>query len=279
MKTQWLLEHDIFPADTEPLVKALKRQNVPYKFASQENYFDRDYFFWYGLDDCVVFVGSLQMAKYIRRHATWIPGVYCDFPKYRCVAYYSALGEHLHNSDYTILPFAELLRNQDQLYEHFGIDRTIFVRPDRGDKIFTGKIVYKEDFIKDVDMFGMGGPEPDDLVVISTPKVIDAEWRFVVVDKKVITGSQYKKDGVLWESRKNIPQGALELAGEVASKYEPDRAWVVDICYHEFSDTYRLMEIGGLSCAGLYDCDRDKVVEAVNIAAIDEFKEVTCPTE
>jgi hypothetical protein len=61
---------------------------------------------------------------------------------------------------------------------------------------------------------------------------------------------------------------AFELATEIAGgDYQPDPAWVLDICRTATGD-YRLLEIGGFSFADLYACDKNDVVAAVSAAAL-----------
>ena len=101
---------------------------------------------------------------------------------------------------------------------------------------------------------------------MSSPREIDKEWRFVVVDGKVVTGCQYK-DGARLDYQPHYDDQAYELATSVASvDYEPDPVWVMDIC--KTSDgNYHLLEIGGFSFADLYACDMKTVVSAVSAAA------------
>ena len=40
----------------------------------------------------------------------------------------------------------------------------------------------------------------DDLVVLASPKPIHAEYRFYVVDGRVVTGSMYKRGDLSWSS-------------------------------------------------------------------------------
>jgi hypothetical protein len=168
------------------------------------------------------------------------------------------------------VPFGELMRQKEFLYEHMGTDRTIFVRPDRADKPFVGRVIYKEKFDEDVDRLGWGQMKPEELIVISEPRNIKFEWRFVVVEGKVIAGSQYKeKDRVAIVE--GYPQGAFDFASYIASIYDPDICWVCDVCQTKH-DEFKIMEVGCFSCAGLYKCDREAVVKAVSDAAVKEWE-------
>lgn len=268
MTPKWLIEIDVFPEDTDPLLESLERQGIGYtatKLYDIEEGLSR-----YPGEDCVIFYGSLRTARQLRRKAKWIPGVYYNIPRYECVDYYAHLGKYLLNGNYIILPFGDLLRQKEFLYESVGADRAIFVRPSRADKPFTGRLIYKEYFDKDVDGLGFKQMEPHELIVVSEPRNIKFEWRFIVVEGRVITGSQYKENDKV-AIKEGYPQGAFDFAANIASIFSPDLAWVCDVCQTKF-DEFKIMEVGCFSCAGLYKCDREAVVKAVNESAVKEWE-------
>jgi hypothetical protein len=266
---KWLIE-DAFAEDTKPFIDAVEKFGFEYKRIKQKHYEIIDINDLFPGESCVVFYGSLGLAKRIKREARWIPGVYYDVPKYNCVNYYAVLGKYLLNENYIMLPFGELTRQKEFLYDRLGMDRALFIRPNRGDKIFTGQLVLKENFDKDVEYFGFHTIDPFELVVVSEPRNIDAEWRFVVAEMKVIAGSQYREnERVAVDAR--YPKEALDLANEISSCYHPESTFVVDICRTK-SGNYRLMEVGCFSCAGLYACNREAVVQSVSDIAVKEWE-------
>lgn len=269
-KVKWLIEESAIPDDVEPMVKALEDCGIGYTCrASRQDLEQTKHLF--GEDDCVVFFGSLGLAKDLRRTAKWIPGVYYNKVMYECRFYYAYLGEHIFNSNYIMLPYGDLLRQKEFLYDRLAQDRAIFIRPDRSDKLFTGKLIYKEHFDKDVDTLGFGGMNPEELIIAAEPRNIKAEWRFIVVEGKVVAGSQYRKDNrVAIEA--GYPQGAFDFAQYISSVYNPgDKAWVCDVC-ETVGGEYKVMEVGCFSCAGLYKADRLAVVKAVSEAALKEWE-------
>lgn len=272
MTTKWIIEESSLPEDCTPLYEALNENLIEYKVVPEYRPFDRDIsnYLVYPDNDCVVVMGSLNLSKNLRKKAKWIPGIYYNASKYECVNYYAHLGKYLLNSDYIMLPFGELIRQKKFLYEHLGIDRAIFVRPNRGDKTFPGQVVYKEDFEKKIERFGFNQIEPEELVIASSPKPLRFEWRFVMADEEAITGSQYRKNGQV-ETKLHYPLAAAKFAEEVARNYDPgDKVWVVDVC--QTNDEFKLMEIGCFSSAGLYCCDRRSIVREVSKAALKEWQ-------
>lgn len=106
----------------------------------------------------------------------------------------------------------------------------------------------------------------ESIVVISSPKTIVNEWRFVVAAGEVVAGCLYQC-GTDKAFDSNYDPAAFQLASEIAALgYEPDPVWVVDIC--ETSDgEYRMLEIGGFSFSDLYACNKLDVVVAVSNVA------------
>ena len=224
-------------------------------------------------EDCVVFYGSLETAKNVIKTRPWIPGAFYTPENYRCCKYYPVFGKYLLNGDrYGIYPYGELLRMKDLIFEAFGEDRAIFIRPDDGEKSFTGQLILKENYEKDVGFCGFYGINPEALVVVSAPKNIVAEWRFFIGEGKVIAGSLYKN----WSGSVRVPEveeGARAFADSVCGLYSPDGMWVLDIC-KVASRNYYVLEIGCMSCAGIYACDTDKIAEVATRVAIKEFEAV-----
>lgn len=216
-----------------------------------------------------VFYGSLNMAKFIQRSvpAETRPAVYCTLRNYDCSRYYAYLGKYLLNGRYAMVPFAELERNRGFLFGALGCEDAVFVRPDGGDKRFTGQLLYLESFDRDYERMGAYDVSADTLVVVSEPRNLTGEWRFVVVEGKVVAGSAYKK------SDEVIPDAARALADEVAQEYEPDKCWTLDVCRTKEGE-YFLLEIGSFSCAGLYRCDVEPIVREVSRVVYEEWADV-----
>ena len=223
------------------------------------------------VEECVVFYGSLETAKQVVREKPWIPGVFYTPVNYQCHRYYPAFGSYLLNADcYGLYPYGELIRLKDTLFSLFGQDNAIFIRPDAGEKTFTGRMILRENFEKDVEYCGFYGVDPHALVVVSTPKNIVAEWRFFVSEGKVITGSLYRL-GSNPVALPAVDLGSWELAEKTAGLYNPDGVWALDICKTQTGNLY-VLEIGCMSCAGVYGCDTDRLAEVATQMAVKEYQ-------
>jgi hypothetical protein len=174
-------------------------------------------------------------------------------------SYACHFGEYLLNHDYIMLPFGELNRCQDHLFDRLGVEGRIFVRPDSPLKLFTGQIASRQTFAADLEFMGFYEFPANSLVVASSPKKIVTEWRFIVVKGRIVAGSRYKA-GNEFSPELGYDSGAFDLAQEIAALgYEPDPVWVLDVC-RDSTNTYSLLEIGGFSFADLYACDKTNLV-------------------
>lgn len=283
MQPIWLIE-DFDPDDSRlPLIEEVKRQGLrcevikylPFESGSYDLIEDSP-------NSCVIFQGSLNLARQLRREKKWVPGVWCDLDNFRCRTYYPYFGEHLLNSDYFFIPVFDLKRRKNELYDMLGIDDCLFIRPDSGFKTFAGRVVRYDEFNSDYE-FMSEYSDRDALAVISSPKPIDAEFRFVICKKKVVTGCIYKSDGELVTNNSENEQldllYALKYAENVAkTEWEPEPIYVMDICLS--NDEYKLLEINSFSCSGLYGCQLAEVVKAASDLAVEinkEENEITNP--
>ncbi len=101
----------------------------------------------------------------------------------------------------------------------------------------------------------------EDELVISPVAEITQEWRFFIVDRRVIAGSQYKHDGVK-RIRGPIPEWAWTRAHWMAEDWLPADNIVMDICRLGNGD-FKVVEFNSLSSSGWYNADVRKVVLAL----------------
>lgn len=220
-----------------------------------------------------IFIGTIGMGRYVRKNTNWI-GAWCNFEKFKCTNYYSHIGEYLINSDYTLLSLHELVRRQDELFEKYGNE--FFVRPDSGMKPFTGNIIRKN-FIKS-DLISLAPTDVDreQLVIISSKKEILAEWRFFVFDGVPRAASQYHKDGELYVDP-YVPSNINIFAYEVASKYQPESAFVLDIGVTD--DKIGVVELNSFSCSGMYACNKEDIIRHAIKTLNNELEELNEPSD
>lgn len=268
INVKWLIEPETFYGEADNLVEALKKLNIEHRvwkfgqpYEEGKNAFKDD--------DCVIFYGSLQFARVLKREAKWIPGVYCNLPKFECLYYYPRFGQYLANDEYCLLPLGELQRFKQNLFGYLGRDNKLFIRPSNGSKSFDGQLVSEQDWDKTLRFLAFRN-DPETLTVVVKPIKINREWRIVVANGKAITASQYKFNNEMIRSA-DVPSEVLNYAQSVINtiKYNPDPIWTLDIC--ETNGELKVLEVGSFSCAGLYACDPEIVISEANRIAWKEY--------
>ncbi len=272
MKPKWLIQTNTEDTDIEPIITEITSQGMtvlPIEFDPISS-IDLS---MYNPDDCIIGYGDIDFVLKIQKQTPFIPGVYCNFHNMRCSTYYTYLGEHLLNKQYIMIPVGELLRRWDNITVIPGslspVRMSLFIRPDSGAKPFTGYIVQPGDKHKIQTLVQAVGPET--LVIVCPEKSITAEWRFVICDKKVVTGCQY-----LPTESQTFSPSSLRLAQKIASQeWQPDLCYTVDIA--ESGGNMHLLEINSFSCAGLYACNLASIVREVSSVAVKEWEEYRDP--
>jgi hypothetical protein len=239
---KFLVEEDML-CDKEELKQAIIECGCEYKGISKESFDTFDpYDIW---DSDVVFLGSLKLAKIVQ--AETFHTVFCGFKSFKCSEYYPYLAKYLLTDKWGITSAINLKNNTN---------KEIFIRPNDGDKVFTGHICRTEnDYQEIIDCY----ENPYELVVGMDIVDLRREWRLVVVDKKIISGQIYC-DLTTNLDYTIMPPEVKELGEKIiAEGYEPDKCWTIDIA--QINDDkevkYGLVEINSFSCAGLYGSVED----------------------
>jgi hypothetical protein len=275
MRPKWLIEDFAPDNNFNRFAEEVKRQGYECVTIKYEP-FQSGSFKQYGMEDCVIVQSSLQLASQLIKEKRWTPNAWLNLKAYECSTYYAHLGKYLFNDVYAMMPRSEVVRRKDWIYDVFGRDGCVFIRPSSGFKTFTGQLFTLERFTQDWQWV-IDFTDPDCLVVISTPKNILAEWRFVVTHDGIITGSLYKKDGK--REHREIgddpdDRSAYVKANEIArGSFIPDTVYVIDICKGADGEFY-LLEIGSFSCAGLYGCNMERIVTEVSAIAQKEWDDI-----
>jgi hypothetical protein len=272
-EVKWLFEGHMFDGEDGPMIEMLKKMGIHTTVTGIGNSYENYIHNHYKPTDCVVFHGSFQFAKHIDRYAKWVPGNYCNLPLLRCDYYYNKFGDELLNANYVMLPFGELQRRKKWLMEHLSKESKLFIRPSSGFKSFAGAVVSEADWDKSTKLMGFYEVSPEELVVVASPAEIVREWRAVIVENQFVAGSQYAENGQ--KIRAGIPKNAVAYIQYVLNNvaYRPDAAWTIDICETK-DDGYKVVEVGSFSCAGLYHCDPEPIINAINIAASKEWNDI-----
>lgn len=204
----------------------------------------------------LIFYGSTSMTK-----NAWDQGyrndVFFDPDEFEFPYWLAARGDDFLTQDFEEATLTELA-------EHWPEDReALFIRPTTDLKAFSGEVVEKSEFKEWVSRISHGGYSlPADLPILyATPITIAREWRFFVVNRKVIDGSQYRSYG-RFNKRPEVPESAWEAAREFAQGWMPHKVCAMDIGATP-EGQFGIIEFGSFNSVGFYNHDIEKVVRAV----------------
>lgn len=287
MKPKWLITNNCFddgnPEKIRDAALAAGCEVNWFKYIPFES--DKNQNLKFDKGDCVIGYGSIELIKLIQRRTAWIPGAWTDWEALRCANYLSYWGQFSVHFNYAFLPLNEVKRKHVSIFDQYGKDGKVFFRPDSNAKGYAGtgfnaEVVHLNNwdrFIKD----GLNYPTEcsgNVLTMFSTPSTLLREWRLIVADGKVISGSQYREmiDGSSSvEIKPGYPKDAAEFAEMVvASSVPPAPIFSIDIADVE-GKGMRMIEIGSFNCSGLYDCEIPQIVEAANAIAEREIFRLT----
>lgn len=264
---KWLLEDTVFEEDIDPLKAEIIRQGMEILEEKYIPFEGGDYCHLSDIEGPVIFYGSLNMARHLKKFNFHNVYIFNTVENYECQKYYAYMGQFLLNARrYMMLPFSELKKLKNFVFETVGCNGSVFVRPNSVEKGFTGQVLNVDEFEEQYELLGFYDEDvkPESLVVAAYPEKIAEEFRLVICDMKVISGSQYKAGNRSFR-KPGLPVEITAFAERVLAEtqYEPDMVWVMDIC-RTIDGNLAVLEIGGFSCAGLYYCPVQPIVENVS---------------
>lgn len=153
---------------------------------------------------------------------------------------------------------------KDHLHTKF--NEPMFIKPSRDQKAFNAGILEPGYSIKDFifsqihENFYL-----EETAIIAPVKPIYAEYRFFVVDKEVITGSQYRNSHSLFVSE-TVPESIMVVAKEYAKLYQPHDIFTMDLA--DTPEGIKIVEYNCWNASGLYKTNVPKIFNTVQ-----EFKQ------
>jgi len=148
----------------------------------------------------------------------------------------------------------------------------VFVRPVLDSKTFNGEVKSKYDFkdwqqsIKFMEEFmteelvDIPMLNKDTVIAVASAKKIYSEYRLFVVNKKVVTASQYKL-GSEMVTTADIDQRVYNFATRMIYSWMPAAAFVMDIA--DTADGLKVIEINNINSSGFYAADPQKIIVAI----------------
>lgn len=283
-KIKWIIDKGLFPEYEDKLIKSIENSgNIPILIDYENNInilknkIKKDI----NDDDIVIFHGSIQFEKRFNNFPFY-PLSYITYSNYDCYNYYGYLGDELLNSKYLLMGLNDVIRNKSNIINYFNLSNNdkIFIRPSNGFKTFTGQLLPINNFDKEFDILtkSYGGIYMSTLVLISNFKDIKNEYRFIIIDNKIITGSLYidENNKNTYKPYYNKPidnKIIFNYVDMIKNLYQPDEAYTIDIA-ELYDGTLKVLELNSFNCASFYGCDYDKIVNATNKLVLKDYYEI-----
>lgn len=259
----WVIQNNIYREEGyERLLTQLDRQGTTYDLVKIIPFSDGCIEPDVNPEGPVYVIGALTMSKCARNHG-WSPG-YID-ENIDMLSSIKHWGRMMLNGEGSFVStFAKA--------EYVGLDR-FHLRPIKDDKSFVGNTYTWTEFdewrkqVLDLQDTSFTTLTADDLVLMSPIKTIYAEYRFYVVNGRVITGSLYR-EGSRVVYREVLPKDpawtfAVAMTAPISlDSWLPNKAFALDVALTP--DGYRIVETGALNSVGFYACDMGKFVAAIN---------------
>jgi len=287
-KVNWIIDKNIFEDYEDKLATAILNSGSNLLFYDDSNGLTIGDFLGKKIrqsaeEEVIIFHGSLQHGRRLSK-LPYYPGIYLTLENYECYKYYGKFGEHLLNSNYMMMGLNDVLRNENRIFYRFtdfyNPIKSIFIRPSDGFKSFPGQTLPIVNFDQEFDILtkSYGGLDTDILCVVSPGKDIVEEYRFIVIDGKVVSGSLYmdrnnREEWKAYYDKVCEDQKAFDFAVEMSKIYQPDKAYTIDVCKLSNGE-YKMIELNSFCCASMYGNDYDKVVSAVNELCINDFNDM-----
>jgi len=252
------------------IINALNEQQVPYTvvkvapFAQRgdivEAKYDSDIPYAHNLNiEGKVMVWGSTTHGHIAAEKGWKPGRFQN-DNFDMRVLFEKYGANMLSSDAKFCTFGEL--------EYTGMK---FIRPVHDSKTFSGVVMdgsglaeWKKRVLDVTD--GYSTLRSDTPVMYASPRNIELEARFFVVNGRVVTGSSYRTLGRQCmyqriDSLNPLFHPLLRYAQGQVDWWSPDDAFVLDVGVVD--GIPYVLEINSINGAGFYACDMNAVVKAL----------------
>lgn len=168
--------------------------------------------------------------------------------------------------------YGDLMLNHDAIVQKLSdplpenLPTLFFARPCKDTKLFNGGVFLKDSWNDMVDALIVNHTHrniKDDTVMFSSLKEIAWETRCWIVDGKVVTMSEYKRGRFVRYQNLDGEDWLKEIVQKYVDIYQPAKAFVMDVCKLVDSDEIKIVEINCINCAGFYDSNIQKMLNAL----------------
>lgn len=206
-------------------------------------------------DDYIPY-GSTLLTTVGYDHYHW-KGLYFDLKNFNYESALKNRSDMLNDGHVVTIDKAiEFLRGRPSNEEEW------FVRPNLDLKQFSGMVIKAKecaDWFVDAmecDSSGTYKMAPETEVVLATPQVIQAEWRWFIVGGKVVSGSMYRLRGRLIKDRETDSE-VIKDAQKLATAWLPNECCVMDTAL--VRGRLMVTEFNCINSSDFYDHDVDAI--------------------
>lgn len=255
----WVLQLGLenSPAE-ETMVEVLKENNLPYTLAKVVP-FSHELIPEPTVIGKTIAYGGIVLKDIVAKR-NWNPGFYIN-ENFCYQAWKNHWGKNLLNHDAKVSSFKKVKKICDKF----------FIRPSITDKVFTGSVVTWEEFESWREEVKSGkvnqyyhGLTMNTEVSYAPFKEIFSECRFFIVGGKIVTASYYRRK----DTHKYLPfyspwydKEMERYVKERIKEWLPHKAFVLDIA--QTNEGYKVIEINVINSSGLYECNVEKIVLAL----------------
>lgn len=151
----------------------------------------------------------------------------------------------------------------EKFFEGTDLEQKWFIRPVRDLKEFDGTVTTAKEMMKWMNSVYSGNYSfsEDTEVMISPVQDILAEYRYFIVNGKIIDGSMYKFKGRLMKEKLELAWPIHRRAQELADMWLPHPVCVMDCA--NVDDELKVIEYNTINSTGFYDNDIGLIVRSV----------------
>lgn len=225
----------------------------------------------YSYEDCVITYGTINCIRHLKKYfGTFLREETLKYHVYS--SNYKVPSNYFLNHDHFFVTFEHLRNNREEVYSRFNTE-SIFIRPDSGSKSFTGKVIPTRDFDLEINcMDQLYNTSKDELILVSTPKQILEESRFIICGNEAIANSRYQIEGV-HRIDSNTSGDSIDFVNKILEDqlWTPEEIFTLDVALTP--EGPKIIELNSFSCAGWYDCDEEVVIDKVSRFVYNMWKE------
>lgn len=266
----WVIEQSN-KLNTEKLRNAIEENNQQYLSLPYDHISSIDKAM--GFPQFGLYYGTIRFIKEVVKKRFVEPGSYARFERYNFLNWSSKIdNDLLFNNNFLVTN----LFSEATIRKYINRYGSIFIRPNSSEKTFCGGLYDEKEYNNLLKEFSYKDQEI--ICIIAEPKSIHEEYRLVMNKSNVLDISRYIPD-----EKRLVGSALVGLLSDFAEKiYKQvhknlhysffDKLYTMDIHVNKEGD-FQLMEINSFSCAGLYDCDFNTLVQKIKVIAKKDYED------